>query len=95
MQSRALPVPVAERIISGKITKKPDQSFTHSVRGFNAHDRGEQMSVLELEERPISGADTPVKTARPVTFWTIALAVLVGNVLSAILGAIVYVAVTH
>jgi uncharacterized protein involved in exopolysaccharide biosynthesis len=53
------------------------------------------MSVLELEERPISGADTPVKTARPVTFWTIALAVLVGNVLSAILGAIVYVAVTH
>lgn len=52
------------------------------------------MSVFELEERPISGADTP-KTTRPVTFWTIALAVLVGNILTAILGALVYVAVTH
>jgi hypothetical protein len=53
------------------------------------------MSVLNLEEVKSIYPEKTTAAARPVTFWTIALAVLVGNFLTAVAGAIVYVAATH
>ena len=52
------------------------------------------MSILELtpraEERP-----TDVPVTPPLTFWKLALAVFVGNLLTGVVAALAYEAVTH
>ena len=63
------------------------------VRVARRNESGEAMSIFETPSY-VEAAE-PVKTTGPVTFWTIAFGVLVGNVLTAILGTLVYAAMTH